>query len=137
MLLMKCLFFLWIWSQYLWNQGIQKWKSVVLKLVILNYFENIELNPTLRIWYDHIHKVCVMVFCRISYTSNLVRMTLFQKYKVFYSKTKRLRICIEKVACRYYMQLSLVAYKEQKGQASKRRELENKARQVFRKPKIS
>ena len=34
----------------------------------------------------------------------------------FYSKAKRcLRICIEKVACRYYMQLSLVAYKEQKG----------------------
>ena len=57
-----------------------------------------------------------MVLCRISYTRNQVGMTLFQKYEVFYSKTKRcLRICIKKVACRYYMQLSPVAYKEQKG----------------------
>ena len=33
----------------MWNQEIQNWQSVVLKLVILNYFEKNELNPTISI----------------------------------------------------------------------------------------
>ena len=36
-------------SYYLHNQDFQEWQSVVLKLVILKYFENIELIPTIKI----------------------------------------------------------------------------------------
>ena len=53
---------------------------------------------------DHIHKICVKVFCCIRYRRNIVEMTLFQKYNVSYSETKRcLRVYIENIACRYYM----------------------------------
>ena len=34
---------------YLQNQEFQEWQSGVLKLVILKYFENIELSPTINI----------------------------------------------------------------------------------------
>ena len=43
---------------------------------------------------------------------NIVEMTLFQKHEVSYSETKRcLRVCVEKIACRYNMQVSVVRYK--------------------------
>ena len=39
-------------------------------------------------------------------------MTSIKKGEVSYSETKRcLRVCIEKIACVYYMKLSVVAYK--------------------------
>ena len=37
----------------------KKWQPVVLKLALLNYYENIKLNATISIQYDHIHKICV------------------------------------------------------------------------------
>ena len=80
--LMKSLFY-WIWNHYLWNQGIWKWQPVVLKLVILNYFENIEVTPTISIQYEDIHRICGKVFCRKIYRRNIVKM--------------------EKIECRYYM----------------------------------
>ena len=41
-----------------------------------------------------------------------MQMTLFQKYEVSCSETKLCgRICIEKIACRHYTQLSVLAYK--------------------------
>ena len=36
-------------SYHLQNQEFQEWQSEVLKLVILRYFENIELIPTIKI----------------------------------------------------------------------------------------
>ena len=41
------------------------------------------------------------MFRPISYRTKIVKLTLFQKYEVRYSETKRcLRVCIEKTGCR-------------------------------------
>ena len=66
------------------NQEFEKWGSVVLKLVIIEYFENIRLSPTINILNSHIHEICEPKFRRINYRKNTVEMTLFQKYEVFY-----------------------------------------------------
>ena len=39
------------------NQEFEKWESVVLKLVIKEYFENIKLSPTINILNSHIHEI--------------------------------------------------------------------------------
>ena len=58
----------------------------------------------MSIQYDHIHKICVKAFRHISYIRNIMEMTLFQKYEVSYSETKRyLRVCIVKITCKCYM----------------------------------
>ena len=61
-----------------------------IKVVILNYFENFVLNPTINIKYNHIHKIFLKVFRGISYRRNTVEITLFQKYEVTYSENKTL-----------------------------------------------
>ena len=57
-----------------------------LKLVILNYFENIVLNPTVSIPYDHIYKTCIKVFRHIGYRRNAVKMTFSKNIKFFIKK---------------------------------------------------
>ena len=46
-------------------------------LVILKYFEETGLNL-------NIYKICENVFRHINYRKKKVKMTLFQKYEVFY-----------------------------------------------------
>ena len=67
-------------------QESPKWRPVVLKLLILNYFESIELSPPINIEQRHIHRICVKLFRGINYTKNTVEMTLFQNYEVFVKK---------------------------------------------------
>ena len=71
-------------SYCLQNQEFQEWQSVVLKLLLLEYFENTELSPTIKIEHGLIHKICEMEFRRINYRNSTVEMTLFQRYEVFY-----------------------------------------------------
>ena len=62
---------------------------------------------------NHKHLIRVsLVFPCISYRRNILEMILFQKHEVSYSETKRcLRVCIEKIASRCYMYLSVATYK--------------------------
>ena len=55
----------------------------MLKMVKLSYFESIELNQTIIIEQDHIHKTYDKVFRRINYKKKTEEMALFQKYEVF------------------------------------------------------
>ena len=65
-------------------------------LVILKYFEETGLNL-------NIYKICENVFRHINYRKKKVKMTLFQKYEVFYWEIGHyLRFCIEEIAYRYY-----------------------------------
>ena len=67
-------------SYCLQSQEFQEWQSVVLKLVILKYFENIELSPTINIYHGHIHKICEMEFRRINYRKSTVKMTTIRSF---------------------------------------------------------
>ena len=66
------------------NQGSQKWKSLVVKLVNLNHFESIKLSPTINISHGHIHKIKYVTRCFVKQiTERKVEMSLCQKYEGF------------------------------------------------------
>ena len=60
--------------------------SAVLKLEILNYFKKNEINVTINILCDNIHRICEMVLRRISYRGNTLEMTLFQVHKISFKE---------------------------------------------------
>ena len=72
------------------NGIISKWKKTVCSISTgkLLQHENVCLIVPIYIWWNHAHKVNVMIYPHKSYNKNIVGFLLLRKGKIFGLRTK-------------------------------------------------